>query len=134
MTNEVKDKILALKRDGMEIVKIAGAVELPPDTVRTFLSRFNAKYERCRWCEKEIPQQEHRKKKLFCSDECRLLWWNAHKGVVRRKAYYHFVCPYCGREFTAYGNSKRKYCSRGCYANARRKEADSERKQQPDEL
>lgn len=30
-----------------------------------------------------------------------------------------FVCPSCGREFTAYGNAGRKYCCHPCYIAAR---------------
>lgn len=124
MTDELKDRILALRRDGLNFSKIAKILDIPTDTVRTYLNRFNQKYEnRCRMCECKIVSAPHHKKKIFCSDKCRLEWWNVHQGVVRRKAFYKYVCPFCGKEFIAYGNAKRKYCSRGCYANARRKDA-----------
>lgn len=124
MTDEIKDKIIALRRAGVEVFKIAKELGISADTVRTYLNRYDKKFEnRCRMCEKEIASTPHHKKKIFCSDKCRVEWWNAHQSIVQRKAYYKYVCPYCGKEFTAYGNSKRKYCSRGCYANARRSEA-----------
>ena len=46
-------------------------------------------------------------------------WWNSHLDLVKRKAIYHFTCPTCGREFTAYGNAHRKYCSHSCYIEDR---------------
>ena len=35
--------------------------------------------------------------------------------LVKRKAVYTFTCPACGKEFTVYGNSHRKFCSHACY-------------------
>ena len=62
---------------------------------------------------------EKKKRKVFCSAECRVRWWNAHPYMVNQKAVYHFVCAYCGKEFTAYGNNKRKYCCHACYIKDR---------------
>ena len=125
MTDELKDQILALRREGLEFSKIARELDIPADTVRTFLNRHSTRYEnRCLCCEKEIESLPHRKRKLFCSDRCRLLWWNSHQTVIKRKTFYNFICPQCGKEFTAYGNAKRKYCSRNCFAAARRKGND----------
>lgn len=125
MTNEIKDKILSLQRDGLKYQQIAPMLGLPANTVRMFLIRYEERYRnRCPLCEKEIIQQPHRKGKKFCSDQCRRDWWNHHPAVLKRKAYYNFVCPYCGKEFVAYGNKNRKYCSRRCYADARREETN----------
>ena len=80
----------------------------------------------CRQCGKPIVQVKGRKAKYFCSDKCRNAWWNAHPEKVQRKAYYHLTCEYCGKEFISYGNRKRKYCSRPCYADARRSHSVSD--------
>lgn len=50
---------------------------------------------------------------------------NAHPEAVKQKAVYTFTCPECGKEFTAYGNAKRKYCSHDCYIAARFKGGDA---------
>ena len=34
---------------------------------------------------------------------------------VKHKAVYTYECACCGKPFTAYGNSHRKYCSHECY-------------------
>lgn len=34
---------------------------------------------------------------------------------MKRKAVYTYTCPACGKEFTVYGNSHRKFCSHACY-------------------
>lgn len=52
--------------------------------------------------------------KKFCSDRCRMKWWNSHLDQVQRKANYDFVCPVCKKPFTVYGNANRKYCSHEC--------------------
>ena len=59
------------------------------------------------------------KRKMFCSDACRVAWWNCHKDLVTRKAVYMIPCAGCGKVFKSYGNRNRKYCSHGCYINAR---------------
>ena len=66
-----------------------------------------------------VKQNPGRKKKRFCSDSCRMKWWNSHMDKVKRKAIYEFTCLHCGRTFTAYGNSGRKYCSHDCYIEER---------------
>ena len=66
-------------------------------------------------CDKPIYQPPGRKPKLFCSDKCRMTWWNSHRDAVNKKAYRTFVCEYCGKEFTSYATDTRKYCSRECY-------------------
>ncbi|MCD2436127.1 hypothetical protein LQE88_09040 [Acidaminococcus sp. NSJ-142] len=35
--------------------------------------------------------------------------------LVKRKAVYTFTCPASGKEFTIYGNRRRKFCSHACY-------------------
>lgn len=128
MTDELRNRVLALRREGLGISKIARELDIPADTVRTFLNRYNKRYEnRCLCCEKMIESLPHRKRKQFCSDRCRLLWWNSHQTVIKRKTFYKYICPQCGKEFTAYGNAKRKYCSRSCFAAARRKGNDERR-------
>lgn len=39
--------------------------------------------------------------------------------MLNKKAVYTHTCAGCGREFTAYGNARRKYCSHACYINHR---------------
>ena len=69
----------------------------------------------CEQCGKPIEQNPGRKRKRFCCDACRNKWWNAHLELVKRKAVYTYTCPTCGKEFTVYGNSHRKFCSHACY-------------------
>jgi endogenous inhibitor of DNA gyrase (YacG/DUF329 family) len=30
----------------------------------------------CEFCGQSVRQSEHRKRKRFCSDKCRMSWWN----------------------------------------------------------
>ena len=73
----------------------------------------------CEYCGKDVKQLPGRKLKRFCSDKCRMAWWNQHQENVNRKANYDYVCAYCGKAFTAYGNANRKYCSHECYIEDR---------------
>lgn len=102
---------------------IAIALGLSVNTVRSYIRRHppkDAVQVGYRQCGKPILQAKGRKAKYFCSDRCRNAWWNAHPEKVQRKAYYRLTCQFCGKEFVSYGNRKRKYCSRLCYADARR--------------
>lgn len=73
----------------------------------------------CEQCGKPVEQNEHRKRKRFCSDACRNKWWNNHLDSVKRKAIYELTCHYCRKTFTVYGNAKRKFCSHSCYVKYR---------------
>lgn len=120
MSEALKAQIIALKRDGLGYVEISQKIGVSANAVRMFLLRYEERYKnRCRVCEREIEQIPHRKTKIFCSDKCRMQWWNGHPQAVKKETFYSFVCPYCGKVFSAYGNSKRKYCSRECFAKVR---------------
>ena len=45
----------------------------------------------CPQCGKTVIQRTGHKKK-FCSDRCRMDYWNSHQERVSRKAYYSPVC------------------------------------------
>ncbi len=79
----------------------------------------NGQITYCKNCGAEIVQEPKRKKKIFCCDYCRHHWWNTHLNQVNRKAYYEFTCLNCGKEFRAYGDSRRKYCCHECYIEHR---------------
>ena len=108
---------------------IAIALGLSVNTVRSYIRRHPPKDTvevGCRQCGKPVMQHKGRKAKYFCSDRCRNAWWNAHPEKVQRKAYYSLACRFCGKEFVSYGNKNRKYCSRLCYADARRSRSVSD--------
>ena len=68
----------------------------------------------CPQCGKHVKQRT-RHKKRFCSDRCRMKYWNSRPDLIRRMAYYTITCQNCGAEFRCYGNAHRKFCSRACY-------------------
>lgn len=128
MTTEQKSQISALRTQGYGYATIAKAVGLKKDTVVAFCrkqgltgtkassnKRININVDICRNCGKPLEQTPGRKKRVFCSDECRVAWWNAHPEMVNRHAIYERVCAGCGQPFTAYGNAGRKYCCHACY-------------------
>lgn len=132
MTDNEKEQITQLQQNGWGYKKIAVTLGLPVNSVKTHCRRHPVEKKSetaigciCQQCGTPITANAHCKAKKFCSDKCRMAWWNAHPNQIKRKAFYSFTCAYCGREFKSYGNAHRVYCSRECYASARRKEADS---------
>lgn len=73
----------------------------------------------CPQCGKEIIQSGKTKKRRFCSDACRKLWWKEHPNLSSETAVYSFICAECGIHFTAYGNRNRKFCCHDCYVQHR---------------
>ena len=61
------------------------------------------------------------RKKRFCSNECRRAWWSENRDKINMssEAQYKTTCEGCGKQFVAYGNPNRKYCSHECYINYR---------------
>ena len=137
MTNQQKDQITALRSQGFGYATIAKAVGLKKDAVVAYCrkmgltgtkamdnSRIDLDADFCLQCGAFLTQTPGRKRIKFCSDKCRVAWWNAHPEKVNRKAVYDFTCAHCGKPFTAYGNVGRKYCSHSCYIADRFKGGD----------
>ena len=115
----LQDKIVInnMRLEGHTPSVIAAKLGIPASTVRSFIHRNpdvpNTK--QCLRCGKPVLQPKGRREKKFCSDRCRMDWWNSHQNAVNRKAYYTLTCEYCGKEFESYGNKNRKYRCRTCY-------------------
>ena len=126
MTEAEKLRIHKLSQEGLGYKKIAAALDLPVNSVKTYLRRHPAGENSaaipdvCERCGKPIVQAPHRKRKRFCSDSCRISWWNAHPDKGGKRTLHTFTCAYCGRSFQS-GAKGRRYCSRTCYAAARKK-------------
>ena len=123
MTKQEIETLNLMRSHDKSATDIAIALGLSVNTVRSYIRRHPPKDTvevGCRQCGKPVMQHKGRKAKYFCSDRCRNAWWNAHPEKVQRKAYYRLACRFCGKEFVSYGNKNRKYCSRLCYADARR--------------
>lgn len=121
-----KEQIRRLRLDGLSYGEISKRVDVSRDAVISFCRRNGLQKikknteiipsaDGCRECGKHLVQIEGMKRRVFCSKECRVKWWKEHPEQLNRKAVYQFTCPHCGKPFSAYGNSKRKYCSHSCY-------------------
>ncbi|MFQ7244199.1 MAG: RNA polymerase subunit sigma-70 [[Eubacterium] siraeum] len=132
MTETQKNTISALRTQGYGYTAVANAVGLKKETVVAYCRKVgltgtvckkNTLVETpgdfCPECGSIIHQQPGKKHIRFCSTKCRISWWNRHPEKVKRKAVYSFVCSYCGKPFTAYGNVHRKYCCHECYITDR---------------
>lgn len=118
-----KQQIIALRRAGAGYGRIAMQLQISINTVKSFCRRHSLAARTdgavCEQCGKPVVQNPGRKRKRFCCDGCRNKWWNTHLELVKRKTVYTFTCPNCGKKFSVYGNSHRKFCSHACYISYR---------------
>lgn len=122
MTKDDTKRITELQNKGMGYKRISALTGFPVNTVKSYCRRHPVgKYKICQQCGTPVKQTPHKRAKVFCSDACRMAWWKAHPEQIQRKVY-HLTCAWCGKPFDSIGNGKRQYCSRACYADARRKE------------
>ena len=130
MMEEQKNSIIKCRNSGLGYATIAKEIGLTKDAVVAFCRRnglagnragkaLEETGSRCKECGVALVQTEGMKTRVFCSAECRKKWWKEHPEMLNKKAVYTHTCTGCGREFTAYGNSKRKYCSHACYIKDR---------------
>jgi endogenous inhibitor of DNA gyrase (YacG/DUF329 family) len=118
MSGIEKNKITELRQQGYGYKRIAKELSTTISAVRYACSVIcdeDSLTGNCRNCGQKIKSIKGKKKKKFCSDNCRWQWWSKHLKEVNKKAYYTLHCKCCGKEFTAYGNNKRVYCSHDCY-------------------
>lgn len=127
MTDEEKSQVLAYREQGLGYKKIASIIGVTENTIKGFCRRQMSVEEKvviaprfiCHLCGKPVEQNPGRKEKKFCSDNCRMKWWNSHIEQVNRKANYEIVCCNCKKHFVSYGNKNRKYCCHDCYLEDR---------------
>lgn len=135
MNTQQKDRIAFLRGNGESYAKIATALNIPQNTVKSYCKRNNLggrvavsveikdNSQICKQCGNPLVQTPGLKSRKFCSDFCRLAWWAVHPEQIKQKALYDFTCPTCNKTFSAYGNATRKYCSHTCYINSRFRKA-----------
>ena len=121
MTDDARDEITRLQKNGYDYRAIARITQLPETTTKTYLRR-NPTVETpvCLCCGKAITQIPHHRKKRFCSKLCKSRWWNTHPHLRKTENLKHYVCPVCGTAFSDYG--RRVYCSVHCFSEARKHE------------
>ena len=92
MTDNERNRVIELQHKGYGYKRIASVIGLPVNTVKSFCSRHPIRDDEslelkglCCNCRIPIEQTPHKRKKLFCSDSCRMAWWNAHPEKVKRK-------------------------------------------------
>lgn len=123
MTNFEKQEIRGLLDSGAGYKSIAKRLNISINSIKSCVHRglLSSKHQ-CKQCKCSFEITSKNSTKQFCSDSCRMAWWNSHQDLVIRKAYYHFTCAFCGKEFDSYGNTHRKYCSHRCYTDSLKKE------------
>ena len=129
MTNLEKQNITRMRESGKTYAVIAESLHLPVNTVKSFCQRNDVKTLQalrkeadpnlCMQCHKPLEQQPGHKHRHFCSDHCRSIWWNQHRGQMNRKSCVEKTCARCGSPFICYPQENRKYCSHACYIQAR---------------
>lgn len=128
MTDQERSQIRSYQLDGLTPKQISELTGISQNTVKVHCHRYpvsNADIADhkglCRYCGKPLIQTPHKKAKRYCSDKCRMAWWKENEASLNKKAFYRIVCQHCGSVFESYGKAGRKYCSRSCYALARKK-------------
>lgn len=132
MTNEQKENVRKMRGAGASYAKIAGALGLSENTVQSFCRRNNltdgfVKNGEpngkgtlfCLSCGTPIRRTPGYRGRKYCSDRCRIAWWNKRPAAPGRRSTRSFACLACGKQFDAYGGRERKYCSRSCSAGSK---------------
>lgn len=131
MTKEEKNKILRLRANGNSYGQIAEELGVSKNTIASFIKRNEVnqsnelKESNCQNCGLSIRSLPKKKQRKFCSDACRMQWWNNNLDDVNKKAFYVIECKNCSKTFKTYGNRDRKYCSLECYNSSRSKKGDT---------
>lgn len=128
-----KEQIKKLRKQGLGYIKVAKALNLSENTVKSYCRRNNlsgeiakksndiVEFSFCKCCGKELVKQKGKKERSFCDDGCRTSFWNKNQDKINRKTATEYICPICGNKFKDYARNNRKYCSRDCYITARYK-------------
>jgi len=122
MTDLQKEKIMAMRHQGVPYTDIAEMLGIPVNTIKSYCYRngLNTKslmidVRLCKNCGKQIQGEETPRQRVFCCEKCKVSWWNKHRTGRKSTNILSHTCPVCGKKFTAYAGANRKYCSQACY-------------------
>ncbi|HEM4248729.1 sigma-70 region 4 domain-containing protein [Streptococcus suis] len=124
MTPEQKESIMTLRADGLGYKAIATRLSISVNSVKSFCKRQKVSQpeknnQECELCSHSFGVESKANNKRFCSNECRMKWWNRNKGNIRRVSQVEHSCQYCQKKFKAYLHERRKFCSHQCYIKER---------------
>ena len=126
MTDQQKKQIMAMRLRGDSHAVIADALGLSRNTVKSFCLR-NLRPEplevqaapaltgTCAQCSTGFVLCPGHRQRRFCSDRCRMTWWNAHRDLLKSKIKVENTCACCGKRFMGYEQQRREFCSHACY-------------------
>ena len=130
MKHQQKEAIHQLRVGGHSYARIAENLGISVNTVKSYCRRndlggialptaepINETF--CRQCGVSLKQIPGKKHKQYCSDRCRMAWWNVHPEAVNHKSLREFTCQACGRVFEGYGKRLGKFCFRVCYGKSK---------------
>ena len=108
MTDLQKKHIIAMREENATYTAISDALGIPISTIKTFFRRNSMTVDVpqgkpcCKNCGAELTSTPKAKPRLFCSDQCKQIWWNTHRrDRVSAKIVQH-TCPTCGKGFADY--------------------------------
>ena len=117
MTEKGKKDIADMRRQGISYTKIAATLRLPTSTVKSYCTRNRLASQdtqhSCLQCGNVLLDGEVKRNRKFCSDACRMKWWNHHTDLMKDNT----VCQHCGKSF--HSRAGRKFCSHACYTAER---------------
>lgn len=123
---DLKNLIIAYRNIGLAYKEIAKKTGVSSEYARTVCSRSkrtSVKKEQlkpngvCKCCGKQLDMTGVKRNRLFCDTKCR----NDFNNHIYGHMPYICVCEFCGHEFVAYGNPRKRFCSRECQTLAGRK-------------
>lgn len=133
MNEQERNRILALRAQGMTFLTIAEKLGISVGTVKTVCSRNKVIVEQmkqpqighcCLKCGTPLESFAAGKQKRFCSQKCYYRWWQEHAENPRKE--YKKVCTNCHNTFFAMSKKSQKYCSRACFYAARKAGGEDE--------
>lgn len=122
MDNKLKEQITKLRHQGIGYKKIAQELDININSVKSYcrqngLTTKELENNVCKACQSTLTGK--RKTAIFCSKQCRMMWWNHHKSEMATPTKVRVTCRCCGESFQAYPKENRAYCSHECYIHHR---------------
>lgn len=111
-------KIDELVISGYSVTDIAKTLQISRNTVKSYLQRKKSVIT-CLNCGEQLVFTPHKKKKKFCSDKCRMHYWNTHPQEMNLTNATTIQCEVCGKDVLSYRKKPRRFCSRACAVKGR---------------